>query len=135
MTIELLFEKMQQWHKAGELPIPTEQVIPHRDECMKRFHLLYEECLEFKNAIQDEDLTQHEKKTKVLDAFSDILYVLIGGYVEFGFDPKVLIYAFDEVHTSNMTKVQDSGKIIRNEYGKILKPESYVAPNLNQFIR
>lgn len=36
---------------------------------------------------------------------------------------------FDEVHSSNMTKVVD-GKLIKSEGGKVLKPEGYRRPDL-----
>lgn len=32
---------------------------------------------------------------------------------------------FDEVHRSNMTKVFPDGKVHKNEYGKVIKPEGY----------
>lgn len=37
---------------------------------------------------------------------------------------------FDEVHFSNMTKVVD-GKVLKNEFGKVMKPITYKAPELN----
>ena len=39
---------------------------------------------------------------------------------------------FDEIHKSNLTKFVD-GVALRDEYGKVLKPHSYKAPNLQQF--
>ncbi|MBU6231649.1 hypothetical protein KGP36_03190 [Patescibacteria group bacterium] len=38
--------------------------------------------------------------------------------------------AFIRVHESNMTKTVD-GKVLRREDGKILKPDTYVAPDLS----
>lgn len=37
--------------------------------------------------------------------------------------------AFNRVHASNMTKVVD-GKVLRREDGKILKPSTYVVPDM-----
>lgn len=44
-----------------------------------------------------------------------------------GFDLPAL---FDEVQRSNMSKVMPDGKVIKNEYGKVMKPSSFFRPNL-----
>lgn len=41
---------------------------------------------------------------------------------------------YDEVARSNFTKVGDSGKMIKNEYGKIQKPETYSPPNIQAIL-
>jgi len=41
---------------------------------------------------------------------------------------------FDEIHSSNMSKVGEDGKAIMREDGKILKGPNYFKPNLKQFI-
>lgn len=38
--------------------------------------------------------------------------------------------SFNRVHNSNMTKVAEGGKIILREDGKILKPDTYQAPDM-----
>jgi predicted HAD superfamily Cof-like phosphohydrolase len=45
----------------------------------------------------------------------------------------ITVEAFEEVHRSNMSKLQD-GKAIFREDGKILKGTNYFRPNLKQFI-
>jgi predicted HAD superfamily Cof-like phosphohydrolase len=40
--------------------------------------------------------------------------------------------AFEEVHRSNMSKLEN-GKALKNEYGKVIKSKSYSPPNLTQF--
>ena len=42
--------------------------------------------------------------------------------------------AFDEVHNSNMSKLDGNGKPIKNQYGKVLKGPHYLAPNLGLYI-
>ena len=42
--------------------------------------------------------------------------------------------AFDEVHNSNMSKLDSTGKPIFRADGKVLKSDQYFKPNLNQFI-
>lgn len=38
--------------------------------------------------------------------------------------------AFRRVHANNMSKLVE-GKLIKNEYGKVLKPEGYVKPDMS----
>ncbi len=60
------------------------------------------------------------------DALSDLLYVLLGTYVSHGLHGHAE-QLFDEVHRSNMSKLDQSGRPILREDGKILKPQAYVA--------
>ena len=41
---------------------------------------------------------------------------------------------FDEIHRSNMSKVDEDGKAIMREDGKILKGPQYFKPNLKHFV-
>ena len=43
--------------------------------------------------------------------------------------------AFDEVHNSNMSKLDSAGNPIFRADGKVLKSDQYFKPNLNQFIK
>lgn len=47
----------------------------------------------------------------------------------------VIVDVFNEIHRSNMTKLEPDGKVRRREDGKILKPETYERPNLKQFFK
>lgn len=53
--------------------------------------------------------------------------------MENGFD-KILIQAFEEVHRSNMSKLDENGKPIYREDGKITKGPNFFPPNLKQFL-
>jgi NTP pyrophosphatase (non-canonical NTP hydrolase) len=43
---------------------------------------------------------------------------------------QIFVEAFERVAASNMTKLGDDGKPVRNETGKIIKGPNYVAPDL-----
>ena len=45
----------------------------------------------------------------------------------------IFVKAFEEVHRSNMSKLEN-GKAIFREDGKILKGKNYFRPNLKQFV-
>ena len=90
-----------------------------------RLDLIKEEFDELKDAIDKKDLLE------VADALTDILYVTYGAGHAFGID---LDKCFDEVQNSNMSKLDENGKPIYNESGKVMKGPSYFKPNLSKFI-
>ena len=90
-----------------------------------RYDLIEEELEELKIAMKNKDLLE------VADALTDILYVTYGAGHAFGID---LDQCFDEVQNSNMSKLDENGKPIYNEAGKIMKGPKYFKPNLNKFL-
>ena len=90
-----------------------------------RLDLIQEELNEFKEAMNKKDLVE------VADALTDILYVTYGAGHAFGID---LDGCFEEVQNSNMSKLDDNGKPIYNESGKVMKGPKYFKPNLTKFI-
>jgi len=91
-----------------------------------RVSLIEEELSELKEAIENKDIKE------VADALTDILYVTYGAGHAFGID---LDKCFDEVQRSNMSKLDENGKPIFNENGKVLKGPNYFKPNLEKFIK
>ena len=90
-----------------------------------RYNLIKEELDELKVAIENKDLLE------VADALTDILYVTYGAGHAFGID---LDKCFNEVQSSNMSKLDESGKPIYNESGKVMKGPKYFKPNLKGFL-
>ena len=90
-----------------------------------RYDLIKEELDEFKIALDNKDLLE------VADALTDILYVTYGAGHAFGID---LDKCFEEVQNSNMSKLDEDGKPIYNESGKVMKGPRYFRPNLNKFL-
>ena len=90
-----------------------------------RIDLIEEELTELKDAIKNNDLVE------VADALTDLLYVTYGAGHAFGID---LDKCFNEVQSSNMSKLDQSGKPIFNENGKVLKGPNYFKPNLKKII-
>ena len=91
-----------------------------------RLDLIVEELGELKLAMKNNDLLE------VADALTDILYVTYGAGHAFGIN---LDECFNEVQNSNMSKLDDSGKPIYNDSGKVMKGPNYFKPNLNKFIK
>jgi predicted HAD superfamily Cof-like phosphohydrolase len=71
-------------------------------------------------------------KLEQLDALVDILVVTVGAIRAAGWDGEA---AWKEVMNTNFAKIDpDTGKVIKREDGKVLKPEGWTAPELSQFI-
>ena len=90
-----------------------------------RYDLIKEELDELKVALENKDLLE------VADALTDILYVTYGAGHAFGID---LDKCFDEVQNSNMSKLDENGKPIYNEAGKVMKGPKYFKPDLSKFL-
>jgi len=101
--------------------------FPPLERCVLRQKLLQEEVLELHEAWSSEDIVE------VADAITDCLYILFGTAIEFGLQDKLEAF-FDEVHGSNMSKLNEYGKPIYREDGKVMKGPFYYKPNLKKII-
>lgn len=120
-------DQVREFHEVYGSHISKNQDIQNKKVNELRVNLLKEEVNELEEKLEVGDATG------VLDALTDIQYVLDGAYISLGFD-KVKNPAFEEVHRSNMSKLGLDGKPIKREDGKILKGPNYTEPNLEQFI-
>lgn len=122
-------EQVREFHEAFGLPVKSEQDISEDKVNKLRINLLAEEVEELKEALENNDLVE------VLDALTDIQYVLDGAYLSFGLQD-VKTAAFEEVHRSNMSKLGADGKpIYREEDGKVMKGPDYFKPDMKKFIQ
>jgi predicted HAD superfamily Cof-like phosphohydrolase len=68
-----------------------------------------------------------------LDALIDILVVTVGAIHSLGADGEG---AWNEVMRTNFAKIDPAtGRVNKREDGKVLKPEGWTAPELDQFIQ
>jgi NTP pyrophosphatase (non-canonical NTP hydrolase) len=89
--------------------------------------LISEETEELKEAIWAGD------EVEQLDALIDILVVTIGAINSFGADGQA---AWDEVMKTNFAKIDpETGKVRKRDDGKVLKPDDWKAPELEQFLK
>ena len=91
-----------------------------------RYNLIKEELNELKLALDNRDLLE------VADALTDILYVTYGAGHAFGIN---LDKCFEEIQNSNMSKLDNNGKPIFNESGKVMKGPKYFKPDLSKLIK
>jgi len=101
----------------------------HRDDpaglVFIRLQLIQEELTELAEAIEANNIVG------ALDALGDIDYVVSGAYLTLGLQD-LRLPAVTEIHRSNMTKLGEDGKPIRNPAGRVVKGPNYQKPNLAQ---
>lgn len=88
-----------------------------------RHRLMAEENDEYLEAAMKNDLPL------VADALGDKLYILCGTIIAHGLQHKI-VEVFDEIHRSNMSKLDAEGKPVRREDGKVLKSDLYFPPDI-----
>jgi predicted HAD superfamily Cof-like phosphohydrolase len=123
-----VIEKVKEFHEAfsignEEVPIGA---ITEKDYLL-RHRLMQEENEEYLEACQKGDITE------IADALGDKLYILCGTILKHGLQYKIE-EVFNEIHRSNMSKLDADGKPIYREDGKILKSDRYFRPDINKVL-
>ena len=119
-------ELVEEFHRAFGIPARQEPVavIP---EAKMRYEIMREENEEYLEACENGDLIA------ITDALGDQLYVLCGTIIAHGLQSKIQA-VLEEIHRSNMSKLDANGKPILREDGKILKSEDYFRPALGPIL-
>ena len=119
------FESVRKFMETFGQEIKEKAEFPNNKITNLRYDLIKEELNELKVAIENRDIKE------VADALTDILYVTYGAGHAFGIN---LDKCFEEVQSSNMSKLGKDGKPIYNEKGKVMKGPNYFEPNLSKFV-
>lgn len=114
-------EQIREFEKAFDLN-------PEDQSEITKFNLLLEELEEYVAAAKDNDTVE------IADAITDILYIAFGFVTKHNLDDKIEAL-FDEVHSSNMSKLGADGMPIYREDGKVLKGPLYFKPNLAKILK
>ena len=130
MAKSIHYKRVDEFHKAYGMPRGTVTVSDDfskvtqedADRIKLRFDL---------NAEEFKELVTAETPAEIMKEACDLVYVILGMFVEFGWN---FDEAFKRVHESNMSKLDEEGKPIRREDGKILKGPNYQAPNLRDLV-
>lgn len=84
-------------------------------------------------SIRKEPIDLDAQPLELLDAALDLAWVsLCLVYTLVG--PKNLVPAWRELHRSNIVDKKVNGKFLKDHTGKVLKPASWQAPDLGQFL-
>ena len=95
--------------------------------------LINEESCEFLEAAEElyADPEDHKKRVALLKELSDLVFVCYQFAAAFNFD---LDEAMARVFDSNLSKLDEHGKPIYREDGKVLKGPNYKPPNLDDCV-
>ncbi|MFN5324278.1 MAG: hypothetical protein ACK5C5_05105 [Bacteroidota bacterium] len=116
--------KVREFHDVFGLGAHEDPVAHIGDgQVALRHRLMAEENDEYLDAALNNDLTL------VADALGDKLYILCGTIIAHGLQHKI-VEVFEEIHRSNMSKLDSQGKPVVREDGKILKSALYFPPNI-----
>jgi predicted HAD superfamily Cof-like phosphohydrolase len=125
-----LKEKIQsvaEFHEVFKIGNADEVRLIGEKEYMLRYNLLREENEEYLDACRNGDIVE------IADALGDQLYILFGTILKHGLQHKIE-EVYDEIHRSNMSKLDPDGQPIFREDGKILKSELYFKPDIRRIL-
>ena len=120
-------EMVLEFHRTYNLPIGDSPTVEEQDGISSdiielRLKLIHEELTELEDALVTRDLVE----TAV--ALGDLLYVVYGAAIVFGINLDQIV---EEVHRSNMTKLDSDGKVLVRDDGKVLKGPNFEEPDLS----
>ena len=93
-----------------------------------RIQMMQEELSEVVEAIKQADLSQIGKE------LADLLYLLLGTVHTYGLGERFEAI-FDEVHRSNMSKLDKNGKPILQENGKVIKSDKFSPADIGAILK
>ena len=121
-------KKVEEFHKAfGQENGKWPRLLTNADYDL-RHTLMKEENDEYLEACYNKSLVE------IADALGDQLYILCGTILKHGMQ-HIIEDVFNEIQSSNMSKLGPDGKPIFREDGKILKGPGYYGPDISKFIK
>ena len=127
MKSETVEVKLKHFHKVFEHPVGEKYPEKHAVDKLKtlRTELIIEEFDEVMDAIQNRSAED------VLKEMCDLVYVVVGFAVTYGFSFDA---AFNRVHASNLSKLDEQGRPVYRKDGKVQKSNLYVPPRLKDLL-
>tara|TARA_B110000444_G_scaffold261151_1_gene311459 strand:- start:10561 stop:10953 length:393 start_codon:yes stop_codon:yes gene_type:complete len=122
-------ESVKKFHDAFNILDASSPTINlSLEKIQLRYNLMQEENEEYLTAAQNKDIVE------VADALGDMLYILCGTILTHGMQHKIE-EVFDAIQESNMSKLDENGKPIYREDGKVLKGPNYFKPNIKEIFK
>lgn len=125
--MEKQLKSVEEFHNAFGVKNENKPTLIAQEIGMLRHNLMKEENDEYLDAVVAKDLTG------IADALGDELYILCGTILAHGMQ-HVIEDVFNEIHSSNMSKLGEDGKPIYRADGKVLKGANYFKPDLSKFL-
>lgn len=120
-------DAVAEFHKAfkqddGKFPRPLDV-----EGYELRYRLMAEENSEYLQACEENSLVE------IADALGDQLYILCGTILRHGMQ-HIIEEVFDEIQSSNMSKLGEDGLPVYRADGKILKGPGYFKPDISKVL-
>lgn len=133
-------ENLRQWQlDIGNKGFDAAMVVKHigycLEECAEALEVLgfvgdakqlHEQADFFKSTVDHPVIIAKEKRKELVDAFADVVVFGLAGIMRCGYEPES---ALNIVAESNDSKRLADGSFMRNNSGKIIKPDSFKAPD------
>ena len=121
-------DKVREFHEVFGIAFEHAPIAELSEkDFMLRYNLMKEENEEYLDACKEGNLTE------IADGLGDMMYILFGTIVRHGLQHKIE-EVFAEIHRSNMSKLDENGKPIYREDGKILKSSLYFKPQIKEVL-
>lgn len=120
-------KKVEIFHEAFKQKNGTGPALLTTEEAELRHRLMAEENDEYLEACDKDNIVE------IADALGDQLYILCGTILKHGLQHKIE-EVFNEIHLSNMSKLDADGNPILREDGKIMKSNRYFKPDIEKIV-
>ena len=120
-------KSVAEFHEIFKIGNADEMKLISEKDYTLRYNLIKEENEEYLDACKNGDIVE------IADALGDQLYILFGTILKHGLQHKIE-EVYDEIHRSNMSKLDENGQPIFREDGKILKSNLYFKPEIKKIL-
>lgn len=125
--MDKLLNQLIEFHK--KFGIPVGEYIGDTTKGQQHLHykLMLEELNEFKDGCDKDNIVE------IADGLGDVLFVLLSSVVAHGLQD-CFQEVFDEICSSNMSKLDENGNVIYRDDGKIMKSSNYFRPRISDIL-
>ena len=120
-------KSVEEFHNVFQIGNADEVKLIDEKDYTLRYNLIKEENEEYLDACKKGDIVE------IADALGDQLYILFGTILKHGLEHKIE-EVYDEIHRSNMSKLDENGKPIYREDGKVMKSNLYFRPDIKKIL-
>tara|TARA_R110000824_G_scaffold50472_2_gene140944 strand:+ start:8413 stop:8829 length:417 start_codon:yes stop_codon:yes gene_type:complete len=134
---ETIETKLKRFHSAFNHPVNErypQKISMHSGE--GEFKLIDKHKTLRRKLIMEEyeevlDAIENKKPDEILKELCDLVYVCVGFAVTYGWNFDA---AFNRVHDSNMSKLDEKGHPVFRKDGKVIKSDCYRPPQLTDLV-
>ena len=129
LSLQKTIDFVKDFHNAFGVPVNDQPTVEIDEKLIElRYNLMSEENAEYLHAAKNGDMIE------VADALGDMLYILCGTIITHGMQHKIE-EVYREIQRSNMSKLDENGKPIYREDGKVMKSNLYFRPDIESILK